>query len=106
VLDDIEAEFASEYVVPDSLLEKLIAEAETGKVVAQPRDMKDPKYSTVAATVVSPPGKKTFLYGEESAISLLDQLQKSCKDHEALSSALSHFRDRVRLALPEGMERR
>jgi hypothetical protein len=58
-------------VVPDSLLEKLIAETELGKVIAQPGDLEDPKFSGVVATVITLQGRKTFLYEKESAISLL-----------------------------------
>jgi len=104
-LNIVEADFASVHVVPDSLLEKLIAETESGKVIAQPKDMDDPMFSFVAATVITPQRRKTFLYEKQSAISFLDHLQKYCQDREALRSALSYFQDRVRpLVLEEGGE--
>jgi hypothetical protein len=85
------------HVVPVSLLEKLIAETDLHKGIPQSEQAKGPKSSeAVSATIVTPQRRTTFLYDRESAISLLDGLQKRCKHQEALRSDLAHFQDRIR----------
>jgi hypothetical protein len=91
------SEFIYEHVVNISLLEKLIADADSHKGTVQQEQEKNLKHSeTVSVTIVTPLRRNTLLYDTESAVSLLDALQMDCKDDESLRSDLSHFQNRIR----------
>lgn len=90
-------DFTYVHVVNVALLEKLIAEAELFERNAHGQQEKIPKCAkTVSVTIITPQGKKTFLYDTESAISQLDSLRMHCKGDESLRSDLLHFQNRIR----------
>lgn len=97
VLKRSDLELTHVHIVPTSSLEKLIAETELHDGILQREQAKTPSLGkTISAAIVTPKRRDTFLFGTDSAISLLDSLQKHCKDDEALRADLSHFEDRIR----------
>jgi hypothetical protein len=84
------------HVVNAALLEKLIAEVGLFERTVHLKPEKISKSAkTLSATIITPHGKNTFLYGTESAISLLESFQKHCKGDESLRSDLLHFQNRI-----------
>ena len=96
VLKRSESELTYIHVVPVSLLERLISETESHKGILQSERTKSHN-SSVSVTIVTIQRKNTFLYDRESAVLLLDNLRKRCKDYDSLRSDLAHFQDRIRL---------
>ena len=85
------------HVVSRSLLGKLISDVDALKGTLQQKGERNLALSkTVAVAIVTPERENTFLYEADSAISLLESLQKSCDKQESLASDIAHFRDRVR----------
>ena len=97
VLKPREWELIYVHIVSASLFEKLNADVHTLKGTAQRRGEKNPAPSvTVSVRIITPERNGTFLYDTDLAISLLDNLQRSCGKNEPLASDLAHFRDRIR----------
>jgi len=97
VLKRGESEFTYIHVVNASLLEKLIADVEALKGTVQQKGEKNPTPSeTVSVAVITLESNNKYLYDTDSAISLLESLQKRCDKSESLRSDLAHFRDRIR----------
>jgi hypothetical protein len=91
------SELTNVHVVSDSLLKKLISDVDALRGNLQQKGEKAlPPSKTVAVRVVTPERDDAFLYETESAISLLERLQKSCDKRESLATDLAHFRDRIR----------
>lgn len=97
VLKRGESELTYVHVVSASLLEKLTGEVDALRGTVQQKGEKNSMPAkTVAVTVITPEGSNTFLYDTDSAISLLNNLHRSCDQSESLRSDLAHFRDRIR----------
>jgi hypothetical protein len=97
VLKRHESDLTYVHVVNASLLKKLIADVETLKGAVQQKGEKNSAPSmTVSVAVITPESRDTFLYDPDSALPLLESLQKSCDKKESLCSDLAHFRDRIR----------
>ena len=97
VLKREKLELTYEHIVGLSLLGKLIMEVDLYKgAVQQEHEKKLGPSKAVSVTIITSRRRNTFLYDTESAISLLDSLQKHCKDDESLRSDLSHFQNRIR----------
>jgi len=85
------------HVVSDSLLKRLVSDVDALKGTLHQKGEKTFAPSrTVAVRVITPERDDAFLYEMDSAISLLERLQKSCDKHESLATDLVHFRDRIR----------
>ncbi len=96
VLKKSESDLTYLHVVSASLLKELVKDVDALKGTAQQkRQKKLTSTDTVAVAVVTPERNNRFLYDTESAVSLLEVLQKSCDKNEPLRSDLAHFRDRI-----------
>lgn len=85
------------HVVSASLLKKLIADVDALKGTVQQKGEKNLTSSeTVAVAVITPERNNRFVYDTDSAILLLESLEKGCEKSESLRSDLAHFRDRIR----------
>ena len=97
VLKRAESELTYVHVVNASLLKKLNADVEALKgSVQQKGENNSTSSKTVSVAVIAPAGSSTFLYDTDSAIPLLESLQKSCEKSESLRSDLAHFQGRIR----------
>ena len=97
VLKRDESELTYVHVVNASLLEKLFADVKALKGAVQQKGEKNSTpCKTVSVAAITPEGSNTFLYDTDSAVSLLESLQKSCTKSESLRLDLAHFRDRIR----------
>jgi len=84
-------------VVNAALLERLIAQAELFERTVHGKEEKISGLAkTVSVTIITAEGKKTLLYGTESAISYLDGLEQHCRDDESLRSDIVYFQKRIR----------
>lgn len=97
VLERDELQLTYLHVVTVPLLGNLIADVESYRTTVQQEEEKRPKSSkTISVTTITPQTKNTVWYDLGSAVSLLESLQKRCKDDESLRSDLAHFQDRIR----------
>ena len=93
------SEFIYEHVVDISLLEKLIADADSHQDNVQQVQEKNLKHSrTVAVTIVTPLRRNTLLYDTESAVSLLGNLQMDFppSSNSHLPARVSHHQRKQR----------
>jgi hypothetical protein len=84
------------HVVSPPLLGRLIATVESHKGGVQPEPGKQYIYNGVSMTIVTPQGRKIFLFHIEPAMTLIDQLEKLCKDDKSLLPDLLYFQKMVR----------
>ena len=84
-------------MVNAALLERLIAQAELfERTIHGKKEKISGRAKTVSVTIITAEGKKTFLYGTESAISYLDSLEERCRGDESLRSDIVYFQKRIR----------
>jgi hypothetical protein len=79
------------------LLRRLIAAVESEKGgIQQELEHRSGQYNGISVTIVSQPGRKTYLFHVEQAMSLLDRLGDLCRDDKSLHSDLLEFKESVR----------
>jgi hypothetical protein len=88
--------FTADDVVTESLMEKLVADAESFRDIAkEEKNKKQESALKISITLVTPQGLSTFLLSLESGAALLEILKDHCKDNESQQLVLSGFQERI-----------
>jgi len=94
VMRPFKAEQADAHVISISLLNDIIADI-TAFESARQRHAASPKGAAVQVSIVTPERNSPFFYDSTEALSLLEAVQKTCRNDESLSGDIAYFQKRI-----------
>jgi hypothetical protein len=94
VMRPFDAKQADAHVISISLLNDIIAEVDTFESARQ-RHAVSPKGAAVQVSIITPERNSPFFYDSTEALSLLEAVQKTCRNDEPLSGDIAYFQKRI-----------
>jgi len=89
-----DAKQADAHVISISLLKDLIAEIDTFEGARQ-RQAVPAKAAAVQVSIITPERNSPFVYDSIGALSLLEAVQKTCRNDDPLSGDIAYFQKRL-----------
>jgi hypothetical protein len=88
------AELADAHVISISLLSDAIAKLDAFESARQ-RHAVSPQFAAVQVSIITPERNSIFIYESAEALSLLEDVQKTCGNDESLSGDIAYFQKRI-----------